>query len=338
MAAVSGDEWGKKQWKRKMDTVRKVVLLFVLFLVWTMTLFAQPAGSSKQTFTPRFRPVLQINPAAGPITIDGELDDPGWRSAARANHFVEIFPGDLTPPPIHIEAWLTYDENNLYLAFRIQDDPQKIRYSLRDRDQIFQDDFVGILLDPFGRGAWAYEIFANPLGIQADVLRSASTGEDPGFDLIFKSRGKITADGYQVEMAIPFRSLRFPNTEEQTWRMNLFVNHPRDSRRQYSWAAISRDDPCVLCQFGYLKGIRGVHSGRQVELLPALVSSQSSVISNSQDPESGLNHGAVHSEPSLNLKYGLSSTSVVDFTINPDFSQVEADADQVDVNTTFALF
>ena len=316
----------------------RIFVLILSLICQQRAVFAQTEASSAPAFTPNFKPVLEVHPAGGPITIDGNLDDPGWQGAAVADNFAEVFPGDLTRPPIAIRALLTYDKNYLYVAFQIQDDPSRIRYALRDRDRIYQDDFVGIMLDPFGQGAWAYELFVNPLGIQGELLRTESTGEDPSFDLVFKSKGRITDTGYQVEMAIPFRSLRFPGGEEQTWRMHLIVNHPRDSRRQYTWAAISRDDPCILCQMGYLKGIRGVHRGRQIELLPALVCSQSSEISDRNNPDSGFKNGAVKGEPAFSLKYGISSTSVLDFTLNPDFSQVEADADQVDVNTTFALF
>lgn len=99
--------------------------------------------------------------------------------------------------------------NYFYIAFKCFDDPKSIRASLRDRDECFSDDYIGIILDTYGDAAWAYEIFANPLGIQGD-LGWTPNGEDTSFDIIFKSSGKITVDGYQAELAIPFSSLRFP--------------------------------------------------------------------------------------------------------------------------------
>jgi hypothetical protein len=139
-------------------------------------------------------------------------------------------------------------------------------------------------------------------------------------------------------MAVPFRSLRFKAADVQTWRANFWITHPRASRSQYTWSAIDRDDPCWTCQFGYFEGIEGVSSGGNLEIMPAVTGSQAGALATAGDPDSGFDNARVTAEPSLDLKYGFTSSLTADLALNPDFSQIEADAAQIDVNSTFALF
>ena len=314
----------------------------ILFLGMCCTLsIAQTQTSEPKNgaavFMPNITPSLEIRRVAAPIRIDGQVDDAGWQGAARAKNFAEIRPGDQAKPPVETEALIAYDDTHLYLALIAQDDPQTIRSSLRDRDQMWSDDFVGIMLDTYGDGAWAYEIFANPLGIQGDA-RWTPQNEDDGFNIIFESKGKVTETGYQVEMAIPFSSLRFPDKPAQTWRATFFRTHPRDSRRQYSWATVSRDNPCFPCQFGTLIGIENVKPGGKLEVLPSIVSNQTGEIRNSSDANSGLKNSKIDGEAGLGIQYSFTPSLIAEATYNPDFSQVESDAAQIDINTPFALF
>jgi hypothetical protein len=288
-------------------------------------------------FVPNSKPVLAVRPATGSIAVDGILDDAAWRSAARAVNFCETWPGDLVRPAVDTEVLVTYDAEHLYFAFIARDDPAQLRASYRARDEIFQDDYVGVMIDTYGDAAWAYELFVNPFGIQGD-LRITPNGEEIGFDVVFESRGRINEDGYQVEVAVPFKSLRFPTGRTQSWRANFWRNRPRDSRRRYSWAAISRDDPCFLCQFGTLAGLAGVEPGGSFDLLPALVGSQSGALDDIDDPGSGFVEDDPDVELSLGARYGFTPSLGAEITFNPDFSQVESDVAQIDVNTTFALF
>ena len=280
-----------------------------------------------------------MQPRSGEITVDGRIDDPGWKAAALASNFAEARPGDRTEPAVDTRVWITFDTTHLYLAFDAEDDdPRQIRATLRDRDQIWQDDFIGLILDTYGNSAWSYEIYANPLGVQGDLRMLASGEEDASFDIVFATEGRITDTGYQVEMAIPLQSLRFPDRPEQAWRVQFWRTHPRDSRRQYGWAAIDRDDPCFMCQFGTLSGISNVHPGGKLELFPGLTGKQVGALEDSGDPTSPFVNDDVEGELELGVRYSFTSSSTGDLTLNPDFSQVESDAGQIDVNTTFALF
>lgn len=315
--------------------------LLVLALLPAASL-AQPApgddisGKDVKSFIPNIKPGLDIPYLESAISIDGELDDAGWMGAAQASNFSETYPDDQAKPPIEVKVYLTYDDANLYIAYKIFDDPSAIRANLSDRDRIWQDDYSGMLLDTNGDGQEVYFIAANPLGIQGDT-RSSRGREDVTFDLVYESDGKVTEDGYQIEMAIPFRSLRFPKRDIQSWKATFWITHPRDSRNTYSWAAIDRDNPCFTCQFGSLSGMQGVKSGNNLELLPSLTGSQSGILRDFDTPAAGIDNDRVHAEPSLDVKYGITSDLTADVTLNPDFSQIEADAAQIDVNSTFAL-
>jgi len=288
-------------------------------------------------FTPNVLPVLSIRPTASDIVIDGVVSDQAWNFAAQALNFSEIFPGDRAEPPIGIKAYMTYDASNLYVAFKIKDDPAQIRANLSDRDDFLgQDDFVGLILDTNQDGQSLYFIAVNPLGVQGDT-RISVNNEDEGFDLIYDAEARITDTGYEVEMAIPFKSLRFPNSDIQQWRANFLITRPRTSRSQYSWSAIDRDNPCWTCQIGMIRGIQGVSNGRNLEILPALTGGSTSQLRDANAPTRRLDHGRISLNPSIHVKYGLTSQLTADFTVNPDFSQIEADAAQIDVNSTFAL-
>jgi hypothetical protein len=167
-----------------------------------------------------------------------------------------------------------------------------------------------------------------------DAKNNGGGDDDPTFDLVYESKGIITDKGYQVEMAIPFSSLSFPDNNVQEWKVGFYRSLPREKRSQIVWGGFDRTNPCFLCQMGTLIGIQGIKQMGNFEFLPAIVGSQVSEL----DQNNTLKKGTAAGEASLGIKYSLSSDRVIELTINPDYSQVEADEEQVDVNTTFALF
>jgi hypothetical protein len=291
--------------------------------------------AAKVAFEPQVQPTLRVEPVAGEIVIDGVIDDAGWEGAALATGFAEFQPRESVAAEVPIEAWITYDETTLYVAFRVTDDPSSVRASLRSRDDVFGDDLVAIILDPFGTNASGYIIGANPLGVQVD-MRITQSSEDLSFNLMYESAGRMTDTGYEVEMAIPFSSLQFPRSAVQEWRLNLIKVHPRSTMRQYSWGAVTQNISCLLCQNGRLTGLEGIRAGSRIELLPSLVASQAGGLGEANDPSSFQN-GNPTAGVSLGARYQFRPGWAVEATYNPDFSQVESDAAQIDVNTTFAL-
>ncbi len=299
-------------------------------------------AAAQDGFVPVYKPSLQVQRAAGEISIDGFLNDPGWQGLNAAENFVENDPGNQIKPPVDTKAFVTYDNDNLYVAIIAYDNPADIRASMCERDMIFNDDNVGFFLDTYGDAAWAYTLNINPYGVQGDALWTNGFGEDSQFDLVWKSAGRITDSGYQVELAIPFSSLRFPVKEEQVWRVDFWRHHWREVHHNISWSAYDRDESCWPCQWGTVTGINNVTPGKGIEIIPALVgyqSGQSTAISRSggQTDSLGWTNLDPDEELSLSTKYSISSNATVELTLNPDFSQVEADADQIDVNSPTAL-
>jgi len=248
------------------------------------------APADADGWSPQDHPTLEIRRAPGAIEIDGVLDDAGWVDAARATGFAENYPDIRARPPVESEVLVTYDDRNLYLGFIAYDDPATLRTRISDRDQIWSDDYFGILLDTYGDASWAYYLFANPSGVQGDSRFAESAGEDDGFDIIYETESTITDDGYVVEMAVPFESLRFPDRPEQVWRATFWRTRPRDSRDQYTWAATTRGEQCFPCQWGTLTGIRGVRSGGALELFPAVTASTSGGLEDLEDRPAGPGH------------------------------------------------
>lgn len=280
--------------------------------------------------------LLTISPAAGKIKVDGHLNDPGWAGATRVTTFYEVEPGDSTPPPVPTEALVTYDKHNIYVAFECTDpSPEEIRAHLEDRDSAFQDDFAGIMIDTFNAQRRGYEFFVNPLGIQMDLLTSEGSGEDGSWDTLWESAGRITEKGYIVEIAIPFKSLRFPNESEQSWRLSLFRVYPRDFRYQISSVPVDRNKNCFLCQWQEMTGLREIKPGRNVEIIPSFTAQRNDEREDSSLP---FEEGGVVGEGSLNASWSVTPNLTFNAAINPDFSQVEADVMQLDVNSRFALF
>lgn len=296
-----------------------------------------PPAQAATSFAPNLKPELGVRRAAGSISIDGDLSDAGWVGAARAGNFTEVRPRETARPEVETEAWIAYDSHHLYVAIIAKDDPNSIRSSLTDRDAMYQDDFAGILLDTYGDASWAYYILANPRGIQGDLRYSTNNGDDSRFDIIYKSSGRVTGDGYVVEMAIPFASLRFPDRPVHTWRATFWRNRPRSSEQQITWAASRRGDPCELCSYGVLTGIEGIKPGGAFELIPAAVATQAATLIDEDDPGLGLSNGRIDRQLALTGKYSFTSGLTAEASLNPDFSQIESDPSQVDVNTTFAL-
>jgi len=290
-------------------------------------------ADTTEPFEPHFRPTIHITESINDVIIDGDISDSEWKEAAIATGFSEVHPGENTKPPVETIAKITHDRDNIYVAFIAKDDPALIRANLRNRDEIFQDDFVGITLDTYGDASQSFSMISNPFGIQGDFQTLSAGGEDINFDLQFESAGKITENGYEVEMAIPFSSLRFPKGDAQEWRISFFRTHPRsDVRRQISWVAVDRNNPCMLCQLGYLTGLSSIDAKRPIEWLPSMVASQTGAL----DSDHFVNKNPT-GEISLGVRLPISSDATAELTINPDFSQVEADAEVIDVNNPFAL-
>lgn len=273
------------------------------------------------------------------VNIDGSLDDAAWADAIRIEIDIETRPGENIPTSIETSAYLVEDGENLYVAFDARDpDPAEIRAFLRDRDSAWHDDFVGITVDTYGDGRRAFEFFANAYGVQMDLTNDdVIEVEDASWDAIWDSAGTVTDNGYVVEMEIPMNQLRFPRLDgEQTWGIDLLRFYPREHRYRLSNNPLDRNINCYLCQLEKIRGLAGIEPGRDLEIVPTLTALQPST---TDDPGVvPLQSGGTDVEFGLNVRWGITPDTTANLAINPDFSQVEADVAQLDVNNQFALF
>ncbi|MES1245109.1 MAG: DUF5916 domain-containing protein [Acidobacteriota bacterium] len=327
------------------SVVRLVQLAPLIALVAPLCapLLAAPVPTPAEEIVANGRKKLhyQIPRADAPIRIDGVLDEEVWQRGLVLDINNEIDPGKNIPAPVTTVAYLLYDDDNLYAAFRADDpEPQAIRAHLADRDTPFRDDWVGLLIDTFNDDRNGYELFVNPLGVQMDLALnevSADEEEDAAWDAIWSSAGRIDDRGYVVEIAIPFSSLRFQRSEgEQTWGLAPIRSYPRSRRHQILASTVDPNDNCLLCQIPKVTGFAGATPGRNLEFDPTLTAHRTDV--RERFPDGSLKDGDPEADVGLTARWGITPNLTFSGAVNPDFSQVEADAAQLDVNTQFALF
>jgi hypothetical protein len=267
-----------------------------------------------------------------PPVIDGRLDDEAWRLAPSVEDFKSFIPDFGREPSEETVAYMAYDAENLYFAFKCFDrEPDKIKASMSARDTIRPDDFICINLDTFNDQQSLYAFYVNPLGIQTDS-RYAGGKEDFSVDIVWTSAGRIDADGYSIELRVPFKSIRYAGHG----RVEMAIFFERRIARRSEQISYPPLDPArgyfFLTQMMPLE-LRDIKTYTLLELLPAFTSSQGYV-----HKEGVLSPGEALRDLSLTGKYGVTSQLVLDATLNPDFSQIEADAGQVDVNLRTDLF
>lgn len=285
---------------------------------------------------------------ADSITVDGNLDESVWQRAAMLTGFSQYRPVDGRPAADSTEILVWYTPEAIYFAIRAFEQHGDIRATLADRDKIETDDYVQILLDTFNDRRRAYVFGVNPLGVQADGIRTeggfGSAGGharemdgrfenvDMNPDFTFESRGRVTPGGYEVELRIPLKSISFQGADPQTWAINV-IRKVQHSAYEDTWTTAVRANASFLAQSGTLDGLTGLERGLVLSLNPFATGRMDGA------PDS---LGAWTYDPTpevgFNVSWGITSNLTLDGTANPDFSQVEADVAQVTVNERFALF
>ncbi|HJP91613.1 MAG TPA: DUF5916 domain-containing protein [Pyrinomonadaceae bacterium] len=280
--------------------------------------------------------------------IDGRLDDDVWNQAVKLKDFYQTSPGDNIAPSQPTEVFLGYDSNALYVAFHCYDDPSKVRANIARRDDIFKDDYVGMLLDTFNDHRKAYELDFNPLGVQEDgIWQDPIFNEDFNPDFVMESKGALTADGYTVEIAVPFKSLRYEAGKNKLWGVHFYRRIKRINNEFDSWMPIDRAQSGWMSQAGHLAGLEGISTEHTLQLIPSVTVSETGKRSRTLTPAQ-VNSGLLDEgrfvnapaklDPGLTGKYSLNPNITLDFALNPDFAQVEADQLVVTANQRFPIF
>ena len=322
--------------KRRLAPVLAAAVVFSAVPVLSSQTPAKPESAPSARF--------EVSRAATRMIIDGILDEPAWAAAPVIAVPFEWQPGDNSPAPVKTECLVTYDLHNLYVGFRCFDpEPRKIRAHLMDRDDtdtLILDDHISFMVDAFNDERRAFQFRVNPMGVQADANFSELEGyEDFSWDAIWKAAAKITDWGWAVEVAIPLGQLRFRRSAgPQTWGFEAERSWPRDTRHRMSSHERSRNVNCILCQFNKLTGFEGITPGQNIELNPTFTASRTDAMDMLEYPDGPLAKGQGDYEPGLTAKWGITPNLILNATANPDFSQVEADVAQLEINRRFALF
>jgi hypothetical protein len=300
---------------------RKLVVSIFLAAIWI-------SGQAQDN-------VLVIPATDQTVTVDGILDEEMWKNALRIEGFYTYYPVDGNESPEKTVAFLTYDESSLYVAFICLDKMTNlIRANVSMRDQILDDDHVVLFLDTFNSGKESFEFCFNPLGIQQDGIYIDMVSQDFTPDFLYYSKGQLFKEGYIIEAEIPFKSLRFPSGSDVTFGFCI-MRSVKHLEQEFIYPKISRNSTTFIPQFAKLSGFKNVSPGNNIELLPEFTSSWQNHFEPDQNQ---LVSEAVKFNGGINLKYGPRSNITFDFTLNPDFSQVEADADKIDINRRFPLY
>lgn len=308
--------------------------LFLLFFFSAPQLKAQ--NQSEADTTQR----LNIPKITESITIDGELDESVWNRALSMDLDYEVSPGENVKPPVSTEALFLYSESHLYVAFRAGiENGSQVKGHLLDRDDlsnIGQEDIVGVRIDPFNDARRAFEFLVNPLGVQFDaIFQDQQSSEDFSWDAIWDSEGQINSDGFQVEMAIPFESMRIPSTKDiQTWRIGAIRVYPGSARHEILNIPLNYNNSSFLEQLPKVTGFQGIRPGSSLEINPTLTSRKTD---SRPQPDGSIEPGRITVEPGLTTSWDVTSNMTLNATVNPDFSQVEADAVRLEENARFVL-
>jgi len=308
----------------------------------------KPAAKGVALPPEKMRPVV-IPRFARPPVIDGKLDDDVWKTAVVLKDFYQTNPGDNIAPSKPTEALIGYDSKFIYFAFHAYDDPGKVRATIAKRDNVFNEDNVRLFLDTFNDKRKAYVLGFNPLGVQQDGVMTEGGGTDFNVDLVMESKGVITEDGYTIEVAIPFKSLRYVAGKGKQWGLHVWRNIDRFDDEIDSWMPLSRDRAGQLEQEGHITGLEGIATERTLEIIPTLTVSETgsrvrtyTAAALDANPLLVDNGRFVNKpakvDPGINIKFGITPNITLDFAANPDFAQVEADQPVVTANQRFPIF
>lgn len=284
-------------------------------------------------------PAEKVNPIKIPRIetapkIDGDINEDIWKQAYVFKDFIQIGPGDNIAPSKATEVLIAFDAKTLYMAFRCFDEKDKIRATVGKRDEIFSEDNVRVFLDTFNDQRRAYMVGFNPLGIQADGIYTDDQGTDFNVDIVMESKGIITEFGWSVEVAIPFKSLRYQAGKDKMWGIHVWRNIDRFNDEIDSWMPISRHISGHMSQMGKLTGLEGISTERTLEVIPSMTLKEEG----NRQPDGRILNGSIKPDLGVTVKYSITPNITLDAAVNPDFADVEADAPVVSANQRFEIF
>ena len=271
------------------------------------------------------------------ITIDGNINETEWQTANWENQFIQHEPYEGKAPHQQTEFAILYDENNIYVAIKALDkslDSISMRLSRRDE---LDGDMAGVIFDTYFDKRTGFGFFVSAAGVKSDFITSNDgESEDDTWDPIWWVKTTKTDNGWTAEMRIPLTQLRFQESEEQLWGMQVFRFIFRKEELS-SWQPMEREKAGFISQFGTINGIKNIKQKNTLDVTPYLVAKTERFEKKPDNPfrSSGKINGF---NAGLDAKIGLTNFLTLDLTINPDFGQVEADPSEVNLSTYETFF
>jgi hypothetical protein len=275
---------------------------------------------------------LRISKIGSPLKLDEFLNG-GRQDWLSIQDFRQYEPGDGTPSSENTEAYLAYDEINLYVGFICHAKEGNVRALMSKRENIDDDDRVSVYLDSFHDRRRAYVFSSNPFGIQKDSVLTEGQDEDTDFDTVWQTEGKIIAEGYAVLFIIPFKSLRFSNQAKQTWGVALSRYIVRNQETVF-WPYVTRRIEGTIQQMGELEGLKDISPKQNVQVIPYGTFAEARFLE--KHPTGFTKQGEMRG--GVDAKVVMRSAFTLDATVNPDFSQIESDDPQVTVNRRYEVY
>jgi hypothetical protein len=272
----------------------------------------------------------------GAISVDGDLDEPGWKNAPVSTGFWQRFPEEGKPPQHRTEFRVLYDDTALYVGVRAHDvEPEKIKRMLTRRDEMSSSDWLMVAVDSYHDKRTAFVFGVNAANVQRDWLVFDDISEDTSWDAVWTAGAKVDADGWCAEFRIPLSQLRFSSEPEQQWGLQVMRQVGRTGEQNY-WAPMPKAENRVVSLFGTLDGLSGVKPGRRLELLPYI--SGGAAFGTLDDSNPFDDSVAARGNVGIDVRYGLGSAFTLAASINPDFGQIEADPSQVNLGANELFF
>ena len=296
--------------------------MWLCILLLMLSIF--PSLTTQPLYAQEPPPELQARRTTTAPHIDGNVKEAVWQHAAVAHTFWQREPDEGAPATERTEVRVLYDDEALYVAFICYDsEPERIIRRLGRRDRDTQSDEVMVDIDSYFDRKTAFRFAVNAAGVKRDILIS-NDGDtwDSNWDAIWYARARLRPDGWSAEFKIPYQALRFSKKHVQTWRINFTREIPRKQEVD-QWALIRRSEPGFVSRFGVLKGLRDIRPPRPLLLIPYTAGITTRWPGN-QHP-AYLHRYSLDGRMGLDARYGITPSTMLNLTVNPDFGQVEAD-------------
>ena len=298
----------------------------LLQLAAALTLAAQPTPPTNVYHGRQNQTSVAVTRAATEPKIDGMLGDDAWKNAAILTGFSQYAPVDGRPADDSTEVLVTYTDHAIFFAIRAFEPHGAVAANLADRDHIGSGDHVELFLDTFHDRRRALVFGVNALGNQFDGVYTEGAGTDGNPDFLFQSKGRVVEGGYEVEVRIPFKSIRYQDTDVQQWGIQV-LRRAMHSGHEQTWTPAVRNAQSFIGQAGSLTGLTNLKTGLVLDVNPVMTSHSTGGPRSLTDPSWRYSYS--RPEYGGTVRWGVTPNMSINATANPDFSQVEADVGQV---------